>query len=824
MRPLHSTARFLPRLMACSSLAIVFLTASVPAAEPEPVSRSEGKAIFVYKIFLNMTWPNENEVDRFHIGIYGKDQSLRRELKNIFRGVKVRGKPVEISTFNTLTNADSMHALIITPEHNPHLKSIAEKLRRTQTLLISELAEDKRSVMINFVDSSPNRLGFEINRSSILYEGLIPSKNILLFGGTELDIAVIHKETEAELSKARDAVELQREELARRQAQLNEQASTISTQKVAINRQLGQIKEQFAQIAAQKRQIQGQNENIREKEAELFHLESSLNSIKEALDENEFILNEKESVLAKKEADIDFYSEQILQNLERLRQQRLEIQDQENQITEKNVILSEQISTIAHQRLILAGAVAALLTFCGLIIVIYRGSREKLRVNTVLEKKTAELETANEKLLQMSEAKSQFLSTMSHEIRTPLNGVLGTVELLKDTLVTEQQLDYLSTIYTSGELLLSVINDVLDYSKIEAGKMPIEQVAFNLKKLIFDSAAVFAQRTKPDLDFVIDFAEETPVHIVGDPTRIRQILLNLLSNAFKFTAAGEIRIRASTVHTGSEEKPQAAITVSDTGVGMSEEQCKGIFKEFTQADTSTTRRYGGTGLGLTISMRLAKLMDGTIELTSQQGRGSAFTLKLPLVLPMPQSIPQPIQSIPQPVQQRPQRLPQPEKVATPVERHGTVLQFPDAKVLVVEDNSVNRIVIKGFLNKLGIEPQIAHNGRQAVDSYKKKCAANSAVKAFDLILMDCEMPEMDGFTATAKIRALEVAQGATRVAIVALTAHAMDAQRQRALGVGMDEHLAKPIRLEALQNLLMRFLTPDFTAATENSAFALHEK
>ena len=889
-----------------AGLILSLFSISALAAKSPSVSREKGKATFIYNIFRNLHWPEEEQLDHLKIGLYGKDSELMRELKVIFSRRQVRGKRVELIQMSDLKAARSLQVLIVTVPYNRYVNEIATKLRRSQTLLITEDVDDKRNVMINFISPSANLLAFEVNRSSIVYEGITLSKDILLFGGTELDIAVIHKETEAELAKAISAVQKQREEMAAQQGLLEAQSLTIVAQKKDID-------EQHARLAELEGRIKQQREQISIREIELFRLEESVNLIREALNESEGVLSERESVLAKKEADINTYSARIRENLNKLNLQKREIKEQEKLIVEKNAVLSQQVHTIKNQQFILIAAVIVLLTFLALVVGIFKSAQAKHRVNKKLKHKTHELEAVNEKLLQVSEAKSQFVSAMSHEIRTPLNGVLGMVELLQDTPVNEQQRHYLNTVHSSGEMLLGVINDILDYSKIEAGKMPIESIEFDLEKLIFDCAMVFAHRMSAELSFIADIDGATPRHLMGDPTRIRQILLNLLSNAFKFTSAGEIGLRAQT-STPVGAQAQYSITVSDSGVGLSKEQCDKIFNAFTQADSSTTRRYGGTGLGLVISMRLAKLMGGSITVSSELGVGSSFTLSLPQTLSAQvESAPDLLlaglgllivdsnlsrrqvlyghtsswhmkvtvadtlasmrqvleeltpaviiiaeslehrdglslavelarelkgtkvilqSSIVAPVEEerlsdmgiaavlempvapsllrktllRLLRADVPVKASATVEKAGERKQYRNARVLVVEDNAVNQIVIKGMLAKVGIEPEVANNGLEAVNCYREKCAANGGAGPYDIILMDCEMPVLDGLDATRQIREFESLENKDRVAIVALTAHAMDGHKQNTLEAGMDEHLTKPLNFGELQKVLSHFV------------------
>lgn len=904
---------------------LIFLCVIYPVRAASGLSYEKAKSIFIYKIFLNVQWPDEKNIEQFTLGLYGQNNSLLHELRDEFEGKSIRGKPVRIITANNLAKASSLHALVLAQNYNQQLHRIALRLRQSGTLLITDGAVDKRSVMINFIETEAGRLGFEINRSSMLYEGLVPSKNMLLFGGTELDIAAIHKETEAELAKAIHALEKQRQELDSQQGLLKQQSARIAAQAASIESQKSVIRDQSDEIARQ-------GEEISSRKSKLSQLEQNMMSITKALTDSENILSEKIEVLSKKEADIDLYSTRIQENLTRIRAQKSEIELHENLIAEKNAVLSQQIATIKNQQFILAAAVIAMIVFLALMILIYKSARDKLLVNKKLQNKTRELQTANEKLTQMSEAKSQFLSTMSHEIRTPLNGVLGMVELLRDTPVNEQQQRYLDTVYSSGEVLLSIINDVLDYSKIEAGKMPIESLEFDLEQLVFSCTSVFAKKTSPSLSFIVDIKPETPVSLMGDPTRIRQIILNLLSNAFKFTSVGEIRIEVQPVERENEEASYS-ISVRDTGIGLDEQQCNVIFNAFTQADCSTTRRFGGTGLGLAICMQLARMMGGSIRVDSELGEGSVFTLTLPLkavetepsefvktlsgsvalvvgeadaqqqivinnlaawnvrvihltcleeveqvladgilreaafiivtsaledrnkvslarafsaarpelkvillddrlapvghedldnngvgysVIDLPVA-PSVLSLTMSEMIASPIAVPESEMVSnskegvqkSPLNSHHQVFS---GNILVAEDNNVNQVVIKGFLQKLGITPEIVSNGREAVDAYKKRCQKDNDELPYDLILMDCEMPIMDGFHATEAIRLLESERKLPPVAIVALTAHAMDAQRDKTFAAGMDGHLAKPLEMRALQAMLVRFVSRSHSA------------
>jgi signal transduction histidine kinase/CheY-like chemotaxis protein len=358
-------------------------------------------------------------------------------------------------------------------------------------------------------------------------------------------------------------------------------------------------------------------------------------------------------------------------------------------------------------------------------------------------------------------AKSTFLATMSHEIRTPLNGVLGMAQAMSADELTPVQRDRLSVIQQSGEALLAILNDVLDLSKIEAGKLELETIEFELAEVVRGAHSAFtALANKKGLSFAVD-VEPARGRYLGDPTRIRQILYNLISNALKFTEAGEVRV------TARRNGDALEVAVTDTGVGISEEGLARLFAKFDQLDSSTTRKFGGTGLGLAICHELAVLMGGGMMVESEAGKGSRFTLRVPLERIGEERLT--VEYAPPPPNQR---------------------ASLGLRVLAAEDNTVNQLVLKTLLHQLGVEPVVVDCGEGAVEAWE--------TAAWDVILMDIQMPGMDGVTATRRIRDREAETGRARTPIVALTANAMSHQVAQYLAAGMDGHVAKPIEAMAL--------------------------
>lgn len=389
--------------------------------------------------------------------------------------------------------------------------------------------------------------------------------------------------------------------------------------------------------------------------------------------------------------------------------------------------------------------------------------RKKTEIKLIKTKEEAEAATFS---------KSLFLAKMSHEIRTPMNGIIGTIDILKDTILTGEQKDFLDIIDVSANNLLSIINDILDISKIEAGKVELENKNFNLYIIVDEIIKLLSfKASEKSLIIHKNISQEVPEFVIGDFVRLKQIIINLMNNAIKFTKKGSITLEIEKTKQVNN-KIHLLFRIIDTGTGISEEGQKRLFQEFSQADISITRKYGGTGLGLIISKKLSKLMDGEIGVESKIGTGSTFWFTVVLETGSE-------------IKKESEKKPMKEKQEI----------SKKLSILVAEDNVINQKVAMINLKQLGHNVEIAVNGKMAVDMYNKN--------KYDLILMDIQMPVLDGIEATKEIRKIEKENNVSdKIKIVAITANAMKEDKNKCLSAGMDDYITKPFKSEDMDRAL----------------------
>ncbi len=393
----------------------------------------------------------------------------------------------------------------------------------------------------------------------------------------------------------------------------------------------------------------------------------------------------------------------------------------------------------------------------------------------ITARKEAELQLMQSKLRaeKLAKTKEDFLANMSHEIRTPMNAIVGMVQLLNDTSVSEKQAKYLKSISFASENLLSIINDVLDFSKLEADAVVFEETDIEIVECVDHIGDLFRSKAEEKgLELKTSVAENVPSKVIGDPTKVCQIMTNLLGNAIKFTEEGQVSL--SVAQNGATDKVvELELAISDTGIGIPEEKRASVFSSFEQAETNTTRKYGGTGLGLAITKKLAEGMGGSINLSSEVGKGSTFSVVIPFAIAKEEK--------------------EEKEEAKQSKENPEIISLEGKRVLLVEDNELNQMVANEFLTSAGIDVTIVDDGALAVESVEKE--------KFDLILMDIQMPNMDGYQAAGKMRSDGI-----ETPIIAMTAHAFSGEKEKCLAAGMNDYLTKPIKRDLLHAKISELL------------------
>lgn len=594
---------------------LLFVAAgSLSAAQME---RSEIVAAYVYRLAERIHWPNENKIQEFRIHIIDSSDEVSDSLRAKFGGNKLHDKTFRVTRSANKVVPEGTHVVYITKKFDSAYPELFRQLEERSTLLISDNMGDKRIAMINLLETADKQIRFEINKANIINQNLGIQPDIILLGGSEIDVARLYREGQSSLRE--------------QAAQMHEQAAQIQSQKKLVADEQIRLQQAVAKVEQQQRLIEQQQQRLALEEKRFAELEKSSSK-------QQVLINEQLAIVELERSKFQKLTEEVSRREADLQQQEIKIKEraailiaQDEKIERQQRILDDQSKTITEQRRTLYALGGTIVIVVLLTLLLLFSYRQKKVANTRLTEKKVQLEEAALQLLAAKEAadaanqaKSMFLSSMSHELRTPLNGILGyTQNLLRGEALGEGQRNGLNIIQHSGEHLLTLINGLLDHAAIEADKFKL--IPGDIELEAFLSAIIGMIRVRAEqknIAFSCEAGDDLPAVVRGDAQRLRQVLLNLLSNAVKFTDQGQVILRVT-----SPAPSRLRFEVQDSGVGIAADQLNNIFQPFEQVG-ETSRRAGGTGLGLAISRKLVGLMGGSINVESQPGAGSVFSFEI----------------------------------------------------------------------------------------------------------------------------------------------------------------------------------------------------
>ena len=743
----------------------------------QKLSEAQIKSVYVYKFFSYVEWSAVLDIKQYVIGFMGNEPEMFDELTNMTKTQNVKGIPIKLIKISETENNQNINVLYIAKTDIQNIKNIIQLYNNKNTLLITNQCEDRTLVMINFVVKDKDKVQFEINKPNILFAKLSLSPNILLKGGTELDVAELYHKMEAELQNIKQTyneqqdilkdlnkkIEIQNQLITNREAQLSE----IQLKYFTIT---DSLKYKSQELLLRKHEILTKDQELNLKKTELLNQEQQFNLLLNNIEQyNQHITNQKLEIITQ--------NNEINRKEQKLDSQNLILKNQIKQINKHKKIEEEQVKTIKNQNYVTL-LIIMILIFVLVILIQYFKTVKKQKVtnklisdkNYKLEKATEELNIAKLTAETANIAKTNFLSNMSHELRTPLNAILGYSQMLqREKNLTEKQIKNLSTVYSSGNHLLSLINDILDLGKIEAGRLELLPKSFNLNNLlrnVFEISQVKAE--EKELFFKFEILSEIPNYVSGDEKRIKQILLNLLSNGIKYTHIGGVIYKAgySDITTKTFR-----IEVEDTGEGIEQSKLEQIFESFTQV--SNRRNYiEGTGLGLPITKQLVELMNGKISVKSQPDVGSVFVVEFPLEIIS-------------------ENLIDFSKIDSIITGYEGVAK----SILIIDDNPANFSMTAELLERVGFEIYTAQSGREAIERL------NEFVP--DLILLDFVMPDLDGLDT---INIIKESAVWNEVKIIGISATITGQIRQTEFIEKCHDFVQKPIELDVFFRSITKIL------------------
>lgn len=812
----NANLHHLIRTLTCRRIAwvgvLLCLIISPIASADKSLTVSQAKAALLYNFIKHTRWPSESSKNEFKVGFFNDKSPLFKAFSIIASEVVIRGKKVTLYSLSNQTIASSMDLVVVPSSMNLQLEEFSTNIVGSQTLIVSDNAKNDRVVMINFLQSSNQRLSFQINRSNIVYEGLSISNDVLLHGGTEIEVAKLYKQMESTLKGIKDRVLKQKNSLRALQRELD-------TKQAALSRQLRRIDTQRQQIDEQKKSIDEQKQNIKQltqsidsarqslsqkntligqRESKLKLLEKELLQKRKQFEHSQTALKVSQQQLDQKQASVVYLESQIAENEAILDRQVVKLANQEQELDKKSQRVSQQQQTIAWQRNLIAVVLFMVLVVTILIIIRQRQALDRERKLLKAEARIVEVQQESIQAFESSiKLKNDFLTAINHELRTPMNGILGALELARsdDGSSLPSSIDMIDQ--SAGEMM-SLVDDILTYTEIQSEQVVLSPKPFMLWAFLQKQHDVFSHLAK-NKGLILNWQQSSdlPQSIILDQRKLSKILDKVLDNAIKFTDTGTVSVFIKAcVSTRDEQqgKPCLKITVTDTGPGISQEFLDKLGLGFNQDDSGLSRRHNGLGIGLAICRSYCDVLQGIMTIenlqtkTQQAGESDEeFAAKLAVSSHLSGCK---------------------VSIELPFEPSGDELLSCDdnsklnkatGPVLVVEDNHVNQKIMQKMLQRIGYNSKIVSNGQEAIDFLEHTKPA--------LIFMDLQMPVMDGFDCTKIIRSKTKATG--YIPIIALTANLIDSQQHSCLEAGMDAYLGKPITLPVLESTMKQYLISD---------------
>ena len=733
----------------------------VQAEDSQKLSVHQAKAVLLYNLLKNTRWPNDDALTELKVQFYGQDNAFVHAFESIALQTQVREKKLQVGKHNLFPTAIDFQVLVLDQEHSRQIEDIAARLSRQGVLIVSDQAQDKKSVMFNFTRPESQRIAFEVNRSNIVYEGLSIAKEVLLYGGSEIEVAAMYKEMEHLLLNIKDEVALQREQLLKQQIQMREQEQRISEKEL----QFSQLQDELASKALALVQQQGKLLTV---QADLVSNREKLLSARDQLEAKNLAVAELENNIGQQMDVLDELNRQIT--------------EQQNVLNMQSLMVSEQAQTIDTLRNVLLVALIVLLMIT--LYVIIRQKQAIHREKQLFEAKTA-LVSAQQESIRAYESslqlKNDFLTAINHELRTPMNGIIGELQVVDNTNPLSMR-GCLNSVSKSAEQMMTMVDDILCYIEIQSEQLAFHYRAVDTQSFFDDLLRHYHKRFLAKgsaLQWHMD--EQLPACLKIDDRQFLKALQKVLDNALKFGGTGKVAVSVS--YQSDAKSPVLICTIDDNGPGLQPEELNYAFESFRQHDSGLKRRYNGLGIGLAICQKLMQGMGGKIHLANRPDGGCRAVLSLPAT-----EASRPEQSDAQPP-------------IADIDFETSQSAAGSQLILVVEDNEVNCKILQKMLHKLGHQSLLARDGVEALSLLEQSDPS--------LILMDLQMPIMDGFDCTRAIRCSN--SKAATVPIIAVTANMMSQQRELCEKVGMNGFLDKPVSLARLNQTLKQFLSIDQT-------------